>query len=109
MKKELIGQATPEQIEIWKKKVQADYGASHKVYKYEVDDRVCYLRSVDRDTYSLASSKVSTSPAKFGDTVIERIWLGGDATIKNEDGYYFGLSEFVDKLMDKKVGELGEL
>ena len=99
MSKKLIGEATEEQINIWKK----EHG---KVFKYVIEDKVCYLRPVDRTTFALAASKVSASPAKFNEVVLEKIWLGGDETIKNEDNYYFGLSEFVDELMDKKKGSL---
>ncbi len=99
MSKNLIGEATAEQIEGWKK----EHG---KVFRYKIEDKVCYLRSVDRTTFALAASKVSASPAKFNEVVLEKIWLGGDESIKNEDNYYFGLSEFVDELMDKKKGSL---
>ena len=70
----LTGEAKPEQIAEWKEK----FG---KVFKYEVDGKICYLRTVDRNTYSLAASKVSTSPAKFNEIVIENIWLGGDTEL----------------------------
>jgi hypothetical protein len=98
----LQGQATVEQIATWKEK----HG---KIFFYEVDGKICYLRSVDRNTYSLAASKVSTSPAKFNEIVIDNIWLGGADEIKKVDRYYFGLIDFVEELMDKKKGSLGEL
>lgn len=97
----LKGEATPEQIAEWKEK----FG---KVFKYEVDGKVCYLRTVDRNTYSLAASKVATSPAKFNEIVIQNIWLGGDDELKNSDSYYFGLIDYVEELMAKKKGSLGE-
>lgn len=97
----LKGQATPEQIAQWKEQ----YG---KVFKYEVDDKICYLRPVDRTTYSVAASKITTSPAKFNEIVIDKIWLGGDEEIKTNDQYYFGLVDFVEELMAKKKGSLGE-
>ncbi len=97
----LQGEATPEQIAEWKEK----HG---KVFKYEVDGKIAYLRSVDRNTYSLGASKVSTSPAKFNEIVIQNIWLGGCEELKNNDSYYFGLIDFVEELMAKKKGSLGE-
>lgn len=97
----LNGEATPETIAAWKEK----YG---KVYSYTVEDKICYLRSVDRTTYSLAASKVSVSPAKFNETVIEKIWLGGCEDIRKEDRYYFGMIDFISELMNKKTGSLGE-
>lgn len=98
----LKGEATKEQIDKWKE----DHG---KVFTYKVDDKIAYLKPVDRELYARAATKVSTSPAKFTETVINGIWLGGDEAIRKEDGYYFGLSGFVEELMNKKVGELGEL
>ncbi|MBS0647391.1 MAG: hypothetical protein JSR97_12500 [Verrucomicrobia bacterium] len=95
------GLASAEQIEAWKKQ----HG---KVYKYEVDGKVCYLRPVDRNTYALAASKVSTSPAKFNEIVIENIWLGGDESIRKDDSTYYGLIDYVEELMNKKKGTLGE-
>jgi hypothetical protein len=98
---QLKGEATPEQIAEWKEK----YG---KVFKYEVDGKVCYLRSVDRNTYALAASKVQVSPAKFNEVVIEAIWLGGDTELKKLDCYYYGLIDFVEELMAKKKGTLSD-
>jgi hypothetical protein len=95
------GQATPEEIEAWKQK----YG---KVYFYTVDGRVCYLRQVDRELYARASIKLTTSPAKFNEVIIEGVWLGGDDDIRKKDEYYFGLFDFLADLMAIKKGELGE-
>ena len=101
MNKTLLGQATPEQIAQWKEQ----YG---KVFSYEVDGRICYLRPVDRNTYALAASKVTTSPAKFNEILVEKCWLGGDEEIRKNDEYYFGLCDFTEELLNKKKGQLGE-
>lgn len=109
MIEKLIGEATAEQIEQWKKEVKNKYGENAGVYEYKVDGRIAYLRSVDRDTYSMASTKVATAPAKFNEVVVQNIWLGGDETLKKVDQYYFGLIDFVEDLMGKKKGSLTEL
>jgi hypothetical protein len=98
----LIGQATAEQIKEWKEQ----YG---QVFKYEVDGKVCYLRTVDRNVYTLAVSKISTSPAKFSEIILSNIWLGGDEELKTNDQYYFGLIDFIEELMAKKKGSLTAL
>lgn len=103
------GEATPEQIAEWKETVEKKYGESAKVYQYQVDDMICYVRTVDRATYSAAAAKVSTSPAKFTDVIIENCWLGGCDDIRKVDQYYFGLSEFLEELVAKKKGSLTEL
>lgn len=100
--KQLIGQVSQETIEQWKK----DHDT---VMAYEVDGRVAYLKQVDRNTYSAAAAKVSTSPAKFNEVIIENIWLGGDDEIRNNDRFYFGLIDFVEELMAKKKGSLKTL
>lgn len=102
----LKGQATQEQIEQWKAETKKKYGESANVFVYQVEDKVCYLRSVDRSTYSAAASKVSTSPAKFNEVVIDNIWLGGDDELKKNDRYYFGLIDFIEEMMAKKKGSL---
>ena len=96
---ELKGQATPEQIEAWKEK----HG---DVYRYEADGKVGYLKTVDRNTYAAAAAKVTTSPAKFNETIIDNCWLGGAEELRKEDKYFFGLSDFVEELMAKKKGSL---
>ena len=105
----LSGEVTQEQIDAWKSNVQKKYGPTAKVSAYEVDGKIAYLRSVDRDTYSAAAAKVSTSPAKFNEVVLDNIWLGGDEDIKKDDRYYFGLIDFVEELMAKKKGSLKTL
>jgi hypothetical protein len=105
----LSKQSTKEDIEKCIKAVKAKYGETAQVYIYEVEDKKCFLRSIDRNTYSAAAAKVSTSPAKFNEIVINQIWLGGDDEIKNNDQYYFGLVEFVEELMGKKKGSLKAL
>jgi hypothetical protein len=104
MSKELTGQVSNEQIQKWK-----DEHKVEKVLTYTVDGRIAYLKPVDRNLYSLAASKVTTSPAKFNETIVQGIWLGGDEAIKNEDEYYFGLIDHVEGMMRKRKGELGEL
>lgn len=105
----LIGQATPEQIAEWKQDVSKKYGENAKVYSYEVDGKIAYVRSVDRATYSAASAKVSTSPAKFSETIIQNCWLGGCEEIRKVDQYFYGLQDFMEELIAKKKGSLTEI
>lgn len=99
----LSGEATPEQIAEWK----AKHG---QVFQYTIEDKTCYLRAVDRNTYSAAAAKISSAGlSKFNEVVIQQIWLAGDEVIRKEDGYYFGLVDFVEELMAKKKGSLTTL
>lgn len=106
---ELKGQATPEQIAEWKEMVEKKFGTGAKVYEYVVEDKIAYIRTVDRATYSAAAAKVSTSPAKFTETILENCWLGGCEDIKKIDQYYFGLSDFLEDLIAKKKGSLTQI
>ena len=51
----LIGKASHEQIESWKKQ----YG---KVFGIKVEDHICYLRTPDRKTLSYATSVGDKDP-----------------------------------------------
>jgi hypothetical protein len=104
-----IGEATLEQIAQWKADVKKKFGEETEVFSYTKDNMICYLRSVDRDAYASAAAKVSTSPAKFNDVILENIWLGGCDKLKTVNSYYFGLIDFVEELMDKKKGVLTKL
>ncbi len=110
MDKQLIGQASKEQIDGWKNEITKKFGENHSLYAYEADGRICYLRSVDRETYAAASAKVATAgPNKFTEVILENIWMGGDETLRKVDGYYYGLQEFVEELMAKKKGSLTKI
>lgn len=98
----LLGTANAEQIEAWKK-------AHGKVFSYTVDGKIAYLRSVDRELYARAAVKINISPAKFNEVIVDGVWLGGDDSIKKDDGLYFGLTEFTEQLLNKKKGEMAEL
>lgn len=102
--KALIGQVGPEQIQKWK-----DEHKIEKVLTYTVDGRIAYFKPVDRNLYSLGAAKVTTSPAKFYETIVNGSWLGGDEAIRKEDQYFFGLQDHIEEMMQKKKGELGEL
>jgi hypothetical protein len=105
----LIGEADNDQIAQWKSEIAKKYGDSAALLKYTVDDKVCYLRTVDRATYDAAIAKVSTSPAKFTETIIANCWMGGCEDIRTVDTYAFGLNDFIDELINKKKGSIQKL
>lgn len=108
---EFKGQATQEQIDNWKQAVKEKYGETSKVFFYSTEDgRICYFRSVDRSTYSVAASKIASAGiAKFNETLVDMTWLGGDESIKKQNGSYFGLIDHIEEMMAKVKGTLGEL
>jgi hypothetical protein len=97
-------QATPEQIEAWKK--------DHiDVYKIEVkeDDKVCYLRKPTRKELSYASSVGTTDPMKFNELILKGCWLGGDEEILTNDSLFLAVSTQLDKVLEFKKAELEKL
>jgi hypothetical protein len=102
MKEELIGQATPEQIEAWKKK----YG---KLYGIKVDGHICYLKKPDRKTLSYASVAGAKDPLKFNEVMLNNCWVGGSDEIKTDDEMFLGVSGKISELINVKEAELVNL
>jgi hypothetical protein len=100
--KELIGQASPEQIESWKKK--------HKdVFAINVDGHVAYLKKPDRKTLSYASSVGAKEPLKFNEILFNSCWLGGSEEVKIDDSLFLGASGKIADLIEVKEAELVKL
>lgn len=102
MKEELIGQATPEQIEEWKNK----YG---KMMAIKVDGHICYLKSPDRKTLGYASQAAKTNPMKFNEIVLTNCFVGGSEAIKTDDMLFLGASSVLEQLIEIKEAELVKL
>ncbi|HOI32012.1 MAG: hypothetical protein PHG67_06180 [Bacteroidales bacterium] len=99
---ELKGQATPEQIEAWKKK----HG---KVFAVKVDGHIGYLKKPDRRILSYATLAGSTDPIKFNETMLNNCWLGGSEAIKTDDDLFLGVSGKLAELIQVKEAELVNL
>lgn len=91
-----------EQIEEWKKK----YG---KVFRYEVDGKVLFLRQPDRKTLAAASVSAKNDPMKYNEIALRNSVLGGDVELLDNDSVFYGLSQKIDELIDAKIGELKNL
>jgi len=104
----LIGKATEQQIEAWKK-MWGD------VYEIQVADHVCYVKSFDRTTMKYALSqlkmKVNTETKEvqmdmekmleIGEIGLQNCWIGGSDEIKTNDRLFVAAA--------MQVGELFEL
>jgi hypothetical protein len=101
-KKQLTGQATDEQIAMWKNLYK-------KVYEVEVDGSVCYLRKPDRKTISAATSLGASDPVRYAEVMLENCWLGGDDDIKTDNDKFFGVTSQLDKLTKVAKASLKEL
>ena len=97
----LKGMATAEQIADWKKK----YG---DVFKVEVDGSVCYLKKPDRKTMSYMATLLNTL-VRANEVLLENCWLGGDESIKTDDGKFFGVSGKLTEIIQVKEAEIKKL
>lgn len=98
----LKGQATPEQIEEWKKK----YG---KVSGIKVDGHIGYVRKPDRKTLSYASIAGQKDPLKFNEVLLNNCWLGGSELIKTDDELFLSVGGKLAELIQVKEAELVNL
>jgi hypothetical protein len=98
----LKGQATPEQIEEWKKK----YG---KVSGIIVDGHIGYVRKPDRNTLAYAATLANTNPLKSNEMLLNGCWLGGSDAIKTDDELFLGAVSRLSELVTVKEAELVNL
>lgn len=96
------GQATPEQIQAWK----AQHG---EIFAISVEDKIGYLRKVDRKTLSFASTIGTKDPMKFNEVILTNCWLGGDDELKTNDDYFLAVSGTLSQLIIVKEAELVKL
>lgn len=99
---QLIGQASPDQIEEWKKK----YG---KLYAIIVDGHICYLKPPDRKILGYASIAGKTDPMKFNEVMLNSCFVGGSDAIKTEDELFFAAGMKLADLIQVKEAELVNL
>lgn len=91
--KVLSGQATEEQIAMWKR--------LHKdIFEVVADDKVCYLKRPDRNTLKAADAIGSEDPMRYDEVVLENCWLFGDEEIKTNDNYFLQVTPTLADLID---------
>jgi len=95
-------QATPEQLQEWKKK----HG---NVFHFKVADKACYLRTPDRKVLSFAAAAGKSDPMKVNETILKNCWLDGDKEIQEVDSYFLGISGKLDQIVEIKEAELEKL
>jgi hypothetical protein len=96
------GEATLTQIEAWK----ALHG---EIFAITVEDKIGYLRKVDRKTLSFASTIGTKDPMKFNEVILANCWLGGDEELKTNDDYFLAVSGTLSQLIIVKEAELVKL
>ena len=100
--KKLVGQATPEQIEAWKR----EHG---DIYAITVEDGVLYVRKPKRRDLSYASAAGRNSGLEYIEAVMKNCKLGGDESIISEDAKFMGASSQMASIIDIKEASLKKL
>lgn len=95
-------EATPAQIEAWKK-------LHGKVFMIEVEGKKCYLKKPDRKTLSAANAVGANDPYLHNEIVLNSCWLGGDEEIKTDFDLFLAAQNELHKMINVKTAELKEL
>lgn len=100
--KQMVGQATPEQIEAWK----AEHG---EVFAIIVEDSVLYVRKPTRKDLSYASASAKNGGLDYIEALMKNCKLGGDETIITDDGKFMGASGQMATLVEIKAATIKKL
>ena len=92
---------TQEKIEGWKKQ----HG---DIYLIEVEDKACVVRKPNRKDLSFAML-LKDDPIKFNETLLNNLWIEGDAEIKTNDDYFLAASSQLGELLQIKEATLKKL
>lgn len=91
---------TKEQIKEWK----AKYG---DLFEVTVEGKTCILRKPNRKDLSYAS--VVKDPIKMSETLLNRLWLGGDEEIKTDDELFMATVNVMDDVLKVREAEIKKL
>lgn len=91
---------TKEQIKEWKTK----YG---DLFEVTVEGKTCILRKPNRKDLSYAS--VVKDPIKMSETLLNRLWLGGDEEIKTDDELFMATVNVMEDVLEVKEAEIKKL
>ena len=91
---------TKEQIKEWKEK----HG---ELFQITVEDKSCILRKPNRQDLSYAS--VVKDPIKMSETLLNRLWLGGDEEIKTDDELFMATVNVMEDVLKVKEAEIKKL
>jgi len=91
---------TKEQIKEWK----AKYG---DLFEVTVEGKTCILRKPNRKDLSYAS--VVKDLIKVVETLLNRLWLGGDEEIKTDDELFMATVNVMEDVLKVKEAEIKKL
>ena len=99
--KTLVGQATPEQIEAWKKQ----HG---RLFSTTADGHVGYFRKPNRKELSYALS-LQSKPLEMTEMLLKQCFVGGSNVFVDDTEYMLGCDGLIEKLVNVKMADVGEL
>lgn len=102
MEKELIGQATAEQIDAWKKTIWYYILGSS-------GGHVCYLKKPDRKVMAYASTALKDSPFQYVEEIFTNCRIGGSDIFDTDDDYFLAAIQTVNDLVQLKTAEIVKL
>lgn len=101
-----IGEATAEQISVWKESNKTDHLLQIKVKNNDGSTSVCYLKPADRNVSSLAYTHIANKKMiEAGGVFIANCWLGGDERIKTVDRMYIAACQQAYDALDLAEAE----
>ena len=98
----LVGQATSEQIEAWKKQHSI-------VYAIIVDGKICYLKKPGRKEMSYAASIGTSDPMGMVEGILNTCFLGGCEDFKTDDDLFLAAASQLEGIVATKHAELVKL
>lgn len=105
MEKNLIGQATAEQIAKWKGDVK-----NKNIFAIEVGGHIGYFREPDLNDLNFAASQVDAdTPLDFNKIIMKETMLGGSQSIIEDQALFMGASKKISKKIDGEKAKLVEL
>lgn len=95
---------TPTNKEI--EELKAKHGA---IYKLQVEDKCCLLKTPSRKALGYASQVGMKDPMKFNEILLNDCFVAGDEEIKTDDSYFLSASGKVAELLQVKEAQLVKL
>lgn len=95
--------------EVDKKQIDAWKAQHGEIFKINVGDKVCYLKTPSRKALSFAAAAGQTDPLRYNEIILKDCWLDGDDEIMTNNGLFLSVSAKLPGLIDIKEAELVKL
>ena len=95
-------EVSQKQINAWKE----EHG---EIFRFDVGDKVCFLRTPTRKALSFAAVAAQTDPMKYNEVILEDCWLAGDEEIKTDNGLFLSISAYIPSLVEIREVKMAKL